>query len=93
MAASNFPKAARGLWAYHGPYSLIGCPDTRPLLQTYVWQDYDLCPKIRGPPIASRRLLAGKLEGPLHSVTVRASRLIKPAEIRAGSTADVQAAH
>ena len=51
------------------------------LLQTYVWQDYDLCPKF---PVLNRFLAfwLETLEGPLHSVTVAHSRLIRPAEIR-----------
>ena len=56
-------------------------PDHPHLLQTYVWQDYDLCPRFP----ALNRFLAFwlvSLEGPLHSVTVAHSRLIKPAEIR-----------
>jgi uncharacterized protein Usg len=57
-------------------------PDHNWLLQTYVWQDYDLCPDF---PELQRFLTfwRTKLEGPLHSVTVAHSRLIKPAEIRA----------
>ena len=57
-------------------------PDHRWLLQTYVWQNYDLFPKF--PEL--QRFLAfwvEKLEGPLYSVTVAHSRLIKPAELRA----------
>ena len=52
------------------------------LLQTYVWQDYDLCPIF---PHLNKFLnfWLEKLEGPLHSVTVAHARLIKPAEIRA----------
>jgi uncharacterized protein Usg len=55
-------------------------PDHPHLLQTYVWQDYDLCPRFP----ALNRFLAfwlETLEGPLYSVTVAHSRLIKPAEI------------
>ena len=57
-------------------------PDHPSLLQTFVWQEYDLFPKF---PALSRFLAfwLEKLEGPLHSVTVAHSRLIKPAEIRA----------
>ena len=57
-------------------------PDRYWLLQTYVWQDYDLCPKF---PVLNKFLAfwLEKLEGPLHSITVAHSRLIKPAEIRA----------
>jgi uncharacterized protein Usg len=57
-------------------------PDHPWLLQSYVWQDYDLCPNF--PEL--QRFLAfwqTKLEGPLHSVTVAHSKLIKPAEINA----------
>ena len=57
-------------------------PDHPWLLQTYVWQNYDLFPKF--PEL--QRFLAfwiEKLEGPLHSVMVAHSRLIKPAELKA----------
>jgi uncharacterized protein Usg len=57
-------------------------PDHRWLLQTYVWQAYDLFPRF--PEL--QRFLAfwqEKLEGPLHSVQVAHCKLIKPAELRA----------
>ncbi len=57
-------------------------PDRHWLLQSYVWQDYDLFPKFP----ALQDFLAfwqEKLEGPLFSVTVAHSRLIRPAEMRA----------
>jgi uncharacterized protein Usg len=57
-------------------------PDHPWLLQAYVWQDYDLHPVFP----ALKKFLnfwQEKLEGPLHSVTVAHSRLIKPAELRA----------
>ena len=55
-------------------------PDHQWLLQTYVWQEYDVCPnfpKLNG----FLNFWLQKLEGPLHSVTVAHTRLIKPAEI------------
>ena len=57
-------------------------PDHPWLLQTYVWQDYDLCPKF---PELQKFLSfwANKLEGVLHSVRVAHSGLISPAEIKA----------
>jgi uncharacterized protein Usg len=57
-------------------------PDHLWLLQTYVWQDYDLFPEF---PELNRFLefWQTKLEGPLHSVTVAHNGLISPAEIRA----------
>ena len=52
------------------------------LLQSYVWQEYDLCPNF---PELQRFLVFWRksLDGMLHSVTVAHSRLIKPAEINA----------
>ena len=60
----------------------LPAPDHPWLLQTYVWQNYDLFPKF--PEL--QRFLAfwlEKLEGPLHSVQVAHCKLIKPAELRA----------
>jgi uncharacterized protein Usg len=57
-------------------------PDHPWLLQTYVWQAYDLCPAF---PELQRFLdfWRGSLDGVLHSVMVAHSDLIKPAELRA----------
>jgi uncharacterized protein Usg len=57
-------------------------PDHPWLLQSYIWQEYDLCPNF--PEL--QRFLAfwrKSLDGMLHSVTVAHSRLIKPTEISA----------
>ncbi len=56
-------------------------PDHRSLLQTYIWQDYDMAPRF---PALTKFLefWETKLEGPLHSVRVAHAGLIKPAEIR-----------
>ena len=61
---------------------LYRLPDHPALLQTYVWQDYDLAPKF---PVLIGFLDFWKreIEGPLHSVTVSHSRLIKPTEYQA----------
>ncbi len=61
---------------------LYRLPDHPRLLQTYIWQDYDIAPDF---PTLIRFLhfWTQKLEGPLHSVRVGHSKLIKPAEIRA----------
>ncbi|MGO8801380.1 MAG: usg protein [Roseiarcus sp.] len=60
---------------------LYRLPDHPGLLQTYVWQDYDLAPKF---PVLMKFLTfwRERLDGPLHSVRVAHARLIKPAEIR-----------
>ena len=57
-------------------------PDHQRLLQTFVWQDYDLFPRF---PQLQKFLdfWRRELEGPLHSVTVAHARLIRPSEIRA----------
>jgi uncharacterized protein Usg len=60
---------------------LYRLPDHPVLLQTYVWQDYDLAPRF---PALMKFLTfwREKLDGPLHSVRVAHTSLIKPAEIR-----------
>jgi uncharacterized protein Usg len=57
-------------------------PDHPWLLQSYVWQNFDLFPKF---PELNKFLnfWIKKLDGPLHSVTVAHARLIKPAELNA----------
>jgi uncharacterized protein Usg len=67
-----------GLTTAHILYRL---PDYRNILQTYVWQEYDLFPAF--PTL--RRFLdfwAHEIEGPLHSVTVAHCKLIKPSTFR-----------
>jgi uncharacterized protein Usg len=56
-------------------------PDHLWLLQTYVWQDYDLFPTF---PTLQKFLAFWQksLDGPVHSVMVAHSRLIRPAELR-----------
>ena len=57
-------------------------PDHPWLLQTYVWQDYDLCPDF--PELNQfLRFWEKSIEGVLHTVTVAHSRLIRPSEIKA----------
>jgi uncharacterized protein Usg len=61
---------------------LYRLPDHPSLLQTYVWQDYDLFPKF---PVLQDflKFWEQSLDGPLFSVRVAHSKLIKPAEMRA----------
>ena len=56
-------------------------PDARHLLQSYIWQDYDLAPRF--PRL--RQFLdfwTRELDGPIHSVRLAHAQLIKPAEVR-----------
>jgi len=56
-------------------------PDHPWLLQSYVWQNYDLYPNF--PELRSFLGFWQKsLEGVLHSVTAAHSRLVKPVEIK-----------
>ncbi len=79
--SSDFLKQLKG-YGLTTAEILYRRPDHRWLLQSYVWQDYDLFPNFP----ALKDFLAfwqAKLEGPLFSVTVAHSKLIKPAEMRA----------
>lgn len=59
---------------------LYRLPDHPAFLQSYIWQEYDLAPRF--PELrAFLDFWRRELEGPLHSVTVAHSRLIRPAEI------------
>lgn len=60
---------------------LYHLPDHPHLLQTYLWQDYDLAPKF---PVLNRFIdfWRTKLEGPLHSIRYTHSKLITPSEWR-----------
>lgn len=56
-------------------------PDARGILQTFVWQQYDMAPRF--PEL--RRFLdfwTRELDGPIHSVRLAHSALIRPAEFR-----------
>jgi uncharacterized protein Usg len=80
MVSADFIKQVNG-YGLTTARILYRRPDHQWLLQTYVWQDYDLCPDF---PMLQRFLAFWQktLEGPVHSVTVAHSKLIKPAEIR-----------
>jgi uncharacterized protein Usg len=81
LASKDFKRQLAG-YGLTTAQILYRRPDHQWLLQTFVWQNYDLFPKF--PEL--QRFLAfwvEKLEGPLHSVVVAHSRLIKPAELKA----------
>jgi uncharacterized protein Usg len=60
---------------------LYHMPDHPHLLQTYVWQDYDIAPRF---PVLGAFLdfWKEKLDGPLHSIAYTHKRLIAPSEWR-----------
>lgn len=61
---------------------LYHLPDHPSLLQTYLWQDFDVAPKF---PVLAKFLdfWETNLDGRLHSVTVASTKLVKPSEFRA----------
>lgn len=56
-------------------------PDYPALVQSYIWQEYDLAPRF---PKLKRFLefWTAKLDGKLYRVTVAHAKLIRPAELR-----------
>ncbi len=59
---------------------LYRMPDHLDLLQTYIWQDYDLAPKF--PKLKSfLDFWTQELDGPLHSVRVSHAQLLRPVEL------------
>ncbi|QDY99927.1 aspartate-semialdehyde dehydrogenase [Nitratireductor mangrovi] len=58
---------------------LYHMPDHPHLLQTYVWQDYDLAPRF---PVLMKfvEFWIDKLDGPLHSIAYTHNKLIAPNE-------------
>jgi uncharacterized protein Usg len=61
---------------------LYRMPDHPAILQSYIWQEYDLFPDF---PVLKKFLefWTRTLEGPLFKVTIGHCRLIKPAELKA----------
>src|ERR1700751_3799013 len=81
MVSNDFKRQVNG-YGLTTAHIFYRRPDHLWLLQTYVWQDYDLWPNF---PVLQGFLQfwQRQLEGPLHSVTVAHSRLVAPAELRA----------
>ena len=80
MVSEDFRKQVAG-FGLTTAHILYRRPDHHWLLQSFVWQQYDLFPEF--PEL--QRFLAfweKSLEGPLFAVTVAHSKLIKPAELR-----------
>ena len=77
---SDFEKQLNG-YGLTTAHILYRRPDHQWLLQSYIWQNYDLFPDF---PALNRFLefWREQIEGPLHSVTVAHKRLIQPHEIR-----------
>jgi uncharacterized protein Usg len=80
MATADFKRQLEG-YGLTTASILYRMPDHPAMLQTFVWQHYDLAPEF---PELQRFLdfWRREIEGPLHSVTVAHHRMISPAECR-----------
>jgi uncharacterized protein Usg len=60
---------------------LYHLPDYPELLQSFIWQDYDLAPRY---PVLTHFLgfWTREIEGKLHSVYVASQKLITPSDVR-----------
>jgi uncharacterized protein Usg len=81
LASPEFKKQMEG-YSLTTAEILYRMPDHPSLLQSYIWQDYDMAPDF---PVLRKFLDFWRttLEGPLFKVTVACNRLIKPAELKA----------
>lgn len=81
MASSDFQLQLEG-YGLTTANILYRLPDHPTILQTYIWQQYDLAPRF---PELNRFLTfwTERLDGPLYRVTVSHSNLISPAELKA----------
>ena len=80
MASSGFRLQLEG-YGLTTANILYCLPDYPKIIQSYVWQEYDLHPEF--PEL--RKFLdfwMRSLDGPLHPVIVAHSNLIKPAEMK-----------
>jgi uncharacterized protein Usg len=80
MVSTDFRRMVAG-YGLTTAQILYHLPDYPAILQEYVWQDYDLYPTF---PELKKFLdfWTVKLDGPLHSVKVAHTRLIRPAELK-----------
>ena len=80
MADENLERQLKG-YGLTTAHILYRLPDFPALLQSYVWQDYDLAPNF--PEMyAFLDFWRDTLDGPLHSVQYAHKRLIAPGEWR-----------
>ena len=80
MVSADFVRSLEG-YGLTTARILYGLPDHPRLIQTFVWQHYDVAPRF---PVLLKFLdfWSRELEGPLHSVRVAHNALIRPAEFK-----------
>lgn len=80
MANGDFIKVLSG-FSLTTAEILYRLPDHPSLLQTFIWQDYDVHPRFP-KLLAFLEFWNSKLDGKLYHVSVAHSKLIKPSEIK-----------
>ena len=77
---TNFEQALRG-YSLTTAEILYHLPDHPAVLQSFIWQEFDLAPRF---PVLNKflRFWNCNLEGKLHSVRVAARGLIAPSELK-----------
>lgn len=80
MIDPDFRRQLAG-WSLATAEIIYRMPDARSVLQSFIWQDYDLAPKF---PQLQKFLdfWDRELEGPIHSVRLSHAQLLRPAEVR-----------
>ena len=80
MASKDFVRQLQG-YGVTTANILYRMPDHPAILQSFIWQHYDLHPEF--PELRKfLKFWSEEIEGPIHRVIVGHSRLLKPAEIR-----------
>jgi uncharacterized protein Usg len=80
MTSSDFRRQLEG-YGITTANILYRLPDHPKIIQSYVWQEYDLHPHF--PELKKfLEFWSQKIEGALHQVIVAHARLIKPAELK-----------
>ena len=80
MIDRDFQSQLRG-WSLTTAEILYRMPDYRDILQTFIWQEYDLAPKFP-KLIKFLDFWSHNLDGPLASVRVAHTGIISPVEMR-----------
>lgn len=80
MADKDFAHQLNG-WHLTTAEIMYRMPDYRSLLQTYIWQDYDMAPEFPRL-IKFLDFWSRNLDGPLASVRVAHAGIVGPVELR-----------
>ena len=80
MEKTQLQRQLQG-WSLTTAEIMYHMPDYRDLLQTFIWQDYDLAPRFP-QLIKFLDFWTRNLDGPLASVRVAHRGIVGPAEIR-----------